>query len=207
MGAGQTGMSGPGLLLRRHGYQRGVLPPSRPSRPPTALLCDRDGTLLEDVPYNADPAEVRPLVGVPESLELARAAGLRVAVVTNQSGVAKGLIQPHQLRAVHRRMIELLGPFDAIVACPHDDDDGCTCRKPRPGMVCRVAELLGVPTAECVMVGDTVADVHAAYSAGATGVLVPNDRTRPIELRGVAHVHPDFRSAVEQVIEWRTSAP
>ena len=104
----------------------------------------------------------------------------RLGVVTNQSGVARGLFSREQLRAVHARLCELLGPFDVIVACPHDDEDGCTCRKPRPGMVRLAADLLDVDPSACVMIGDTGADVAAANGAGAVGVMVPNDRTRPL---------------------------
>jgi D-glycero-D-manno-heptose 1,7-bisphosphate phosphatase len=176
---------------------------SRPVRP-EALLCDRDGTLLVDVPYNDDPDRVEPVPGVAEALAAVRRAGLRTAIVTNQSGIARGLISADRLAAVHSRVDELLGPFDAIVHCPHDDGDGCTCRKPMPGLVHRAAELLGVPAAACVLVGDTRADVCAAYGAGAIGMLVPNDRTLPLEVRGVTHVHGDFADAVEQVLEWRS---
>jgi histidinol-phosphate phosphatase family protein len=170
---------------------------------PEALLCDRDGTLIADVPYNGDPARVEPLPGVVEALRRARSAGLRVGVVTNQSGVGHGLITPEQLRAVNARLCELLGPFDVIVCCPHVDDDGCGCRKPQPGLVRLAAEMLDVDPAACVMIGDTGADLAAAYGAGAVGVLVPNERTMPLELRGVAHLRADFASAVDQVLAWR----
>ena len=148
-------------------------PWSRPVRRPVALLCDRDGTLIEDVPYNHDPEAVRPIGGVVEALHRARSAGLRVAIVTNQSGVAKGLISQEQLDAVHARVVALVGPVDAIAACIHDESDGCRCRKPRPGLVRRVAGELHLDPDECVMIGDTAADVQAAYGAGALGVLVP----------------------------------
>jgi len=78
-----------------------------------AALLDRDGTLVEDVPYNGDPAAVRPLPGVREALHRLRAAGLRLAVVSNQSGVARGLLTIEQVRRVNARVEELLGPFDA----------------------------------------------------------------------------------------------
>ncbi|NJP35964.1 HAD-IIIA family hydrolase, partial [Micromonospora sp. HSS6-12] len=99
------------------------------------MLLDRDGTLVEDVPYNGDPEKVRPVPGARAALDALRAAGLRLAVVTNQSGLAKGLFTEAQMRAVHARIEELLGPFDAWLVCPHDDADGCRCRKPAPGMV------------------------------------------------------------------------
>jgi D-glycero-D-manno-heptose 1,7-bisphosphate phosphatase len=178
----------------------------RPSRRPEALLCDRDGTLIVDVPYNHDPARVEPLPGVADALQLARAAGLRVGVVTNQSGVARQLVSHEQLRRVNARVCELLGPFDVIVCCPHGEEDGCTCRKPRSGLVTMAAKILGVAPSACVMIGDTGADLAAAHGAGAIGMLVPNDATMPLELRGVAHLHADFASAVDAVLSWRPEA-
>lgn len=173
---------------------------------PEALLCDRDGTLIADVPYNGDPDKVDPLPGVAAALDRARLAGLRVAVVTNQSGVGQGLITSEQLRAVNARLCELLGPFDAIVCCPHVDADRCGCRKPRPGLVRLAAELLELEPQACVMIGDTGADVAAADGAGAVGVLVPNDRTMPLEVRGVAHLQVDFSAAVDTVLAWRDAS-
>ena len=180
--------------------------PFRPPRRPEALLCDRDGTLIVDVPYNHDPERVEALPGVADALRLARAVGLRVGVVSNQSGVARQLISPEQLRQVNARVCELLGPFDVIVCCPHGEEDGCTCRKPRPGLVTMAANLLGVSPSACVMIGDTGADLAAAHGAGAIGILVPNDTTMPLELRGVAHLHADFASAVEAVLAGRAEA-
>jgi histidinol-phosphate phosphatase family protein len=177
-----------------------------PSTRPEALLCDRDGTLITDVPYNGDPEKVEPLPGVAAALDRARRAGLRVAVVTNQSGVGQGLITPAQVRAVNARLCELLGPFDAIVCCPHVDADECGCRKPRPGLVRLAAELLEVSPDECVMIGDTGADVAAADGAGAVGVLVPNDQTMPLEIRGVTHLEVDFSAAVDSVLAWRAAS-
>lgn len=185
------------------GYGRYV---QGPRRRPQALLCDRDGTLIADEPYNHDPELVRPLPGVAEALERARSAGLYIGVVSNQSGVARGLIRPQQLRAVNDRLSQLLGPFDVIVCCPHGEDDGCSCRKPRPGLVTLAAEMLGVSPAACVMIGDTGADLAAAHGAGATGMLVPNDATMPLEARGVAHLFGDFASAVDEVVSWREEA-
>jgi histidinol-phosphate phosphatase family protein len=174
-----------------------------PRTRPEALLCDRDGTLIVDVPYNGDPALVEPLPGVAEALDRARQAGMRVGVVTNQSGVGHGMISHDDVRAVHARLCELLGPFDVIVSCPHVDDDGCRCRKPQPGLVRLAAELLELEPSACVMIGDTGADLAAAYGAGAVGVLVPNDQTMPLELRGVTYLQTDFASAVDEVLSWR----
>ena len=93
-----------------------------------AVLFDRDGTLVEDVPYNGDPAAVRPMPGARAALDRLRAAGLRIGVVTNQSGLAAGKFTPHDLARVHARMAELLGPLDTVQVCPHAPDAGCDCR-------------------------------------------------------------------------------
>ncbi|MEU5938094.1 HAD-IIIA family hydrolase [Micromonospora sp. NPDC047548] len=165
-----------------------------------AVLLDRDGTLVEDVPYNGDPEKVRPAPGAREALDRLRAAGLRLGVVTNQSGLAKGLFTAAQMRAVHARIEELLGPFDTWQICPHDDGDGCACRKPAPGLVHRAAAALGTTPGRCVMVGDIGRDMTAALAAGATGLLVPTPVTRPEEVAAAPHVARDLPAAIEGIL-------
>ena len=108
-------------------------PGRRPRPRPAAVLFDRDGTLIADVPYNGDPARVEPMPGAREALARLRAAGVPVAVVSNQSGIARGLLAHEDVRAIHARMEELLGPLGPLEYCPHGPDDGCACRKPAPG--------------------------------------------------------------------------
>ncbi|GAA2735399.1 HAD-IIIA family hydrolase [Actinocorallia aurantiaca] len=163
--------------------------------PAKALLLDRDGTLVHDVPYNGDPDLVEPIRGVREALELARESGLRLAVVSNQSGLASGRFSPEDLEAVNRRVQELLGPFEVWKTCPHGGDEGCACRKPAPGLIAQAAAELGVEVGECVMVGDIGSDVRAARAAGARSVLVPTAQTRREELEG-ARCAPDLLTAV-----------
>ncbi|MBF6175329.1 HAD-IIIA family hydrolase [Nocardia blacklockiae] len=168
--------------------------------PPLALLFDRDDTLIVDVPYLSDPALVQPVPRSRQVLDRLRAAGVRLGVVSNQSGVARALITPEQLRDVSERVEELLGPFDTWQVCPHQASDECACRKPKPGLVTAAARALGVPPQRCVVVGDIGADVDAALAAGARAVLVPTAKTRPDEItRAEAHalVAPDLESAVE----------
>lgn len=163
-----------------------------------AVLFDRDDTLIEDVPYLSDPEKVRPMPKAAEAVALLREAGVPVGVVSNQSGIARGYITPEQLRAVTHRVDELLGPFQTWQLCPHGPDDGCPCRKPRPTMVLRAAEELGVDIRRCVVIGDIGSDVEAALTAGAKAILVPTPRTLPHEIelaRRYAVVAPDLPTA------------
>ncbi|MEU6022831.1 HAD-IIIA family hydrolase [Micromonospora sp. NPDC047134] len=164
------------------------------------MLLDRDGTLIEDVPYNGDPDKVRAMPGARAALDRLRAAGLRLAVVTNQSGLARGLFTQGQLERVHDRVEELLGPFDSWQVCPHDDGDACACRKPAPGLVHAAAQALGTVPARCVLIGDIGRDVTAALAAGAAGVLVPTPVTRAEEIAAAPWVADDLPSAVGEIL-------
>ena len=171
-------------------------------RAPEAVLFDRDGTLVVDVPYNGDPARVRPVPGAGAALDRLRATGIPVGVVTNQSGIARGLITAEQARRVNRRVDALLGPFAVWQVCPHGPADGCPCRKPRPGLVLAAAERLGVAPKRVAVIGDIGADVEAAVAAGATtAVLVPTPVTRPDEVAAAPAVRPDLLSAVRHLLD------
>ncbi|MFF8593392.1 D-glycero-alpha-D-manno-heptose-1,7-bisphosphate 7-phosphatase [Streptomyces sp. NPDC015220] len=165
-----------------------------------AVLFDRDGTLVEDVPYNGDPDRVRPVADAREAVELLRAEGIGTAVVTNQSGVARGLIRAADVRRVNERVDALLGPFDAWAVCPHGPEDGCPCRKPRPGLIHRAADRMGVRPGDVVVIGDIGADMEAARRAGAHGILVPTPVTRPEETAAAGHVAPNLLTAVRAVL-------
>ncbi|MCC5785032.1 HAD family hydrolase, partial [Kocuria sp. CCUG 69068] len=164
--------------------------------PVRAVLFDRDGTLVHDVPYNGDPDAVELVPGAREAVDAVRAAGLRVGVVSNQSGIGRGLLTREQVDAVNARVAELLGPFDTWQLCPHAPEQDCTCRKPRPGMVLAAAAELGVDPSECVLVGDIGADVEAAQAAGARSVLVPTPVTREEEVAAAPVVARTLREAV-----------
>lgn len=155
-----------------------------PAWPPPvrAVLFDRDGTLVHDVPYNGDPDAVVPMPGARRVLDLLRADGLRVGVVSNQSAIGRGVLTSAQVDAVDDRVRRLLGPFGTWQRCPHRPEDECACRKPEPGLVLRAARELGVLPAECAVVGDIGSDVGAAVASGAHAVLVPTEVTRREEL-------------------------
>lgn len=165
-----------------------------------AVLFDRDGTLVVDVPYNGDPALVEPMPGAVAAVARVRAAGLATGVVSNQSGMARGLLTRAQVDAVNARVGELFGGFDTWQVCPHGPDDGCGCRKPAPGMVLAAAAALGVPPQRCVVVGDIGADVGAAAAAGARSVLVPTPVTRWAEVDAAPVVAATLADAVDLVL-------
>lgn len=164
---------------------------------PSAVLFDRDGTLIEDVPYNGDPQRVRPMPHAVEVVARLRAAGIPCAVVSNQSGIARGLLTRNQVDAVNLRVDELLGPFDAWMVCPHGPGDGCPCRKPAPGLVLQACRQLGVDPADAAVIGDIGADLGAAAAAGARAVLVPTPITRREEIAAAELVAPDLAAALE----------
>ncbi|MFG2466074.1 D-glycero-alpha-D-manno-heptose-1,7-bisphosphate 7-phosphatase [Streptomyces canus] len=167
------------------------------------VLFDRDGTLVHDVPYNGEPDLVRPVGGARQALDLLRARGVGTGVVTNQSGIARGLLATADVRRVNERIDELLGPFDVWAVCPHGPGDGCHCRKPRPGMILWAADRLRTPPERIAVIGDIGADVEAARRAGALGILVPTEQTRPEEIAAAEHVARDLPAAVRAVLSGR----
>jgi len=165
-----------------------------------AVLFDRDGTLVADVPYNGDPDALRPVPGARAALDRLRAANLRIGVVTNQSGLGAGRFTAADLQRVHRRLVELLGPIDTVQVCPHLPEDGCGCRKPAPGLVYRAAAALGTVPSRCVVVGDIAGDMAAAAAAGAAAVMVPAPATRPEEIAAAPVVAGDLAGAVHLIL-------
>ncbi|GAB2746779.1 D-glycero-alpha-D-manno-heptose-1,7-bisphosphate 7-phosphatase [Streptomyces bullii] len=196
--APRTLVTGPWLL----GGPTGTPPP--PCDPdatlPAAVLFDRDGTLVTDVPYNGDPEKVALMPTAREAVAAVRAAGIPTGVVTNQSGVARGLLTHRQVMAVRRRVEELLGPFAVWAVCPHGPADGCGCRKPAPGLVLAACRRLGVPAHRTVVIGDIGTDMDAARAAGARGVLVPTSLTRPEEIAAADATAYDLLGAVRLLL-------
>jgi HAD superfamily hydrolase (TIGR01662 family) len=164
-----------------------------------AVLFDRDGTLVVDVPYNGDPQKVEPYPGAREVLDGLRSRGLATGVLSNQSGIARGLLTVEQVNSVNARVEDLLGPFDVWEVCPHGADDGCACRKPAPGMIRCACRRLGIDPSEAAFIGDIGSDVEAAAAAGARGVLVPTPQTRTEEVEAAAEVAADLGQAVEML--------
>jgi histidinol-phosphate phosphatase family protein len=134
-----------------------------------ALLLDRDGTLIVDVGYPRDPALVEPLPGAIAALRELQAR-FALVIVSNQSGLGRGLITAAEARAVHDRVIDVFArggvAFAGAYYCPHAPGAGCACRKPAPGLLLDAARDLGLALAGSIMIGDRSSDVAAGRAAG-----------------------------------------
>lgn len=141
-----------------------------------AVFLDRDGTVCVLVEYLSDPEGMELIPGSAEAIRILNRLGLKVVLVTNQSGLARGYFTEEVLDAIHERMARLLedegARIDAIYYCCHHPDDGCSCRKPEPGLLRKAAEEMALDLEGSYMVGDMIKDVKAGKSAGAKGILV-----------------------------------
>lgn len=157
-----------------------------------AVFLDRDGTLVEARHYPSRPEELVLCADVGPELAALQAAGFRLAVVTNQAGIAHGYFTEADLTAMHLHLRRELAAFgvrlDAIYACPHHQEGtvapfnvACDCRKPAPGMLLRAADELGVDLARSWLVGDVLDDVEAGHRAGCRTVLVDRGTERTPE--------------------------
>lgn len=172
-------------------------------QPPALVLFDRDGTLIHDVPYNGDPTRVVPVPGAEAALNRLREAGVAVGMITNQSGVGRGLLSIDDVHAANARTEHLLGPFAVVEVCPHLEVENCRCRKPAPGMVVDAARRLGVEPERCAVVGDIGSDVRAAVAAGARGLLVPTLVTSADEIVEAPEVVSSLGQAVDVLLGTR----
>ena len=141
------------------------------------LILDRDGVINYDSDaYIKSVEEWLPLPGAIEAIAQLSKAGWTVAVATNQSGIARGYYDVATLEAMHERLRALVaeqgGEVGLIVYCPHGPDEGCACRKPKPGMLQTIAEHYGADLAECWFVGDSLGDLQAAQAVDSQPVLV-----------------------------------
>jgi D-glycero-D-manno-heptose 1,7-bisphosphate phosphatase len=197
-----------------------VVSPS--SRHPAAFL-DRDGTVIEELGYLGDPEKIQIIPGALEALRALREAGFRLVLLTNQAGVARGLITETDVRRVNDRLRELLAEagiaLDGIYYCPHHPEVGgpeyrraCECRKPGPGMAAQAQRDLGLDLARSVIFGDHLSDAGVArhfpgmrsillltgHGAAQLAKIESGEATRP------DHVAPDLRAAVHWLLAGRT---
>lgn len=172
------------------------------------VLLDRDGTLVRDAGYVHRVEDYALLPGVATALRRLTAAGWRLAIATNQSGIGRGLFDWTAFERFHARLLAELAAsgvaIDATFVCPHLPDAGCACRKPAPGLLFRARDALGVSLAESWMIGDTERDAGAARRAGCrgavrVGVAAPQPDGDPLALEAV-----DLAGAVDAISSYGT---
>jgi histidinol-phosphate phosphatase family protein len=185
------------------------------------VFIDKDGTLVENVPYNVDPALVRLSRGAERAIPRLVKAGCRLVVVSNQPGVALGRFPESALVGVRKRLAQLLAPLGAELAgfyyCPHHPKGTvaeyairCNCRKPAPGLIERAARELGVSAKGAWLVGDILDDVEAGSRAGCTTILLDNGNETEWTLtpqRRPDYIVRDLDEAADFIVSAGVSAP
>jgi D-glycero-D-manno-heptose 1,7-bisphosphate phosphatase len=178
-----------------------------------AVFMDRDGTINVEVQYLCNADEFQLIPGVAQALKRLKDAGFLLVVVTNQSGVGRGLYDEAALNAVHERMHQDLASFgasiDACYFCPHHPEHAlghyrqeCACRKPLPGMLHQAAEELDIDLASSFMIGDKLGDIEAGLNAGCTSLMVltgygaEHSKRRPESVQ----LYPDLPAAAEAIL-------
>lgn len=147
------------------------------------IILDRDGVINQDSDdFIKGPDEWIPIPGSLEAIARLCQAGYRVVVATNQSGLARGLFDQDTLDTIHRKMETEIerhgGRLEGIYYCPHGPDDGCSCRKPQPGLLLQIAHDLQIDLGQAIAVGDSLRDLQAAAAVGARPVLVLTGKGR-----------------------------
>ena len=186
-----------------------------------AVFLDRDGTLMHEVNYCRDPADVRLFDGALEALRKLKAAGFTLVIITNQSGIARGLLTEADFHAVQKRLLELLGEdliaatymcpegvgqasrlseSDGRPACPSVPSDKPSRRKPSPAMVHEAVRDLGLDPARSWFIGDKAIDVQCGLNAGTRAVLVRTGHGRDEDAAGAHFVAKDIASAADFIL-------
>jgi D-glycero-D-manno-heptose 1,7-bisphosphate phosphatase len=180
-----------------------------------AVFVDKDGTLINDLPYNVEPSRMQLAPGVLRGAALLTAQGFRLIVISNQPGVALGLHAEHDLEAVHEwlaRAFDRCGvPLAGMYWCPHhprglvpEYSVGCDCRKPAPGLILRAASEHDIALERSWFIGDILDDIEAGRRAGCRTVLIDNGNEtawRRSPLRTPDHVAMSFGAAADWIVE------
>ena len=177
-----------------------------------AVFLDRDGVINENrADYVKSRTEFVFLPGVMEPLRRLAQTDLVIVVITNQSAIGRGLVSSEEAEAINRYMVEEIerfgGRVDGLFCCPHRPDEGCECRKPRPGLLLRAAEELRLDLKCSFLVGDALSDVEAARAVGCQPLLVLTGRgeeqlqeSNPA-LRDDCHIVVDLAEAVDWILQ------
>ena len=173
------------------------------------IILDRDGVInIDSALYIKSPAEWKALPGSLEAIARLNQAGYKVVVATNQSGIGRGLFDMDTLNAMHEKMHKGLaavgGRVEAIFYCPHTADEGCSCRKPKPGMFERIAKLYNQDLTGVPAIGDSLRDLQAANALGCAPILVRTGKGEKTEAEGNlptgTKIHADLAAAVDALL-------
>jgi len=180
-----------------------------------AIFLDRDGVINEDrKDYVKHWSEFRFIKGSLKALRQFQEAGIPVVIISNQSAISRGLITKEKLEALHGRMVKRIqkkgGFLSGIYYCPHHPDDGCTCRKPRTGLLKRAAQELNLDLTQGIFIGDSLKDIQAGQRAGLRTVLVLSGQGKEslkqiLALKSSITPHlvvPDLQAAVPLALSW-----
>ncbi len=176
------------------------------------IVLDRDGVINHDSDaYIKSTEEWQPIDGSLEAIARLNHSGYVVVVASNQSGLARGYFDIEALSAMHKKMDDLLarvgGRIDAVFYCPHGPDDGCDCRKPKPGMLLEIGQRFNVPLDEVIFIGDSISDVKAASNARAQAMLVRTgkglkaEKIIQLECKTPVQVYDDLAAAVTAILQ------
>jgi D-glycero-D-manno-heptose 1,7-bisphosphate phosphatase len=178
----------------------------------STIFLDRDGVINENrADYVKSWHEFCFLAGSREAIAKLSQAGHRIIICTNQAGVARGHISIETVEDIHRRMVESIAEFggkiERVYYCPHGKDENCACRKPRPGMLLRARDELGVDLSDAVFIGDSMTDVQAGLAAGVdsmlvlTGLGIEQFRDHLNEVDGPFRISRSLKDAVEHLLK------
>ncbi|MFL6542231.1 MAG: D-glycero-alpha-D-manno-heptose-1,7-bisphosphate 7-phosphatase [Chthoniobacterales bacterium] len=174
-----------------------------------AVFFDRDGTLMEDVDYCGNPADVRVFPGAPAALRRLKDAGFRLVIITNQSGIGRGYFTEETYRSVDAELRRQIGSdlIDASYHCSHLPDDGCACRKPSPQMLFDAAREHRLDLAHSFFVGDKLSDVECGRAAGVRTVLVKTGYGNSVDESRPDLVAPDLQHAADLILKAHETTP
>jgi len=179
---------------------------------PKAVLLDRDGVINFDSPdYILAPEQWKPIPGSLEAIARLTRAGIPVAICSNQSGLGRGMMSEEIFRAIHAKMLlaieEAGGMLTHAAYCPHRPEDGCSCRKPKPGLIVEALAALNVKPEDALMIGDSTRDIEAAHAAGVNSMLVQSGYgnagvilQKSIAINPQIEAFADLAAAVESIL-------
>lgn len=172
------------------------------------IILDRDGVINQDsLEYIKSPAEWVPLPGSIDAIARLHKQGFKIAIATNQSGIARGLYSEETLQQIHDKLQSLVracgGKIDCIQYCPHMPDAGCACRKPKPGMLHAIAKQLGCSLEHAIMVGDRHTDVLVAMHVGVKPMVVLSGMTDKKQIQSIQKVpiFTSLQSCVDEILQ------